>query len=380
MRVLFAITKGDVGGAQRHLEILAVGLTRRGHDVGAVVEQPSPLASRLAAAGVEVADWPDITREPHPKRDLRARRQLAAAVRSFEPDVLHVHSAKAGVLGRGLLAPPRGVTVFTCHHASFGPGRRWSHRLVGRPMEQLSLRFVDAIITVGTRDLPMLAKLAPGVPVHLVRNAVPVEGPPRSPQVPVPAAMWVARMKHPKDPVMAIRAWERVVRAHPEARLRLAGTGPLESQVRAAVAASPARERIDYEGFLPDLDDAYAEASIFLLTSHVEGGTTMATLEAMSNGLVPVVTDAGDAWTLPHHGAGVLAHRSHAAVAGAVIDLLDDRDRLAQLRSGALRYSRQLFTPDTMLAGTLEAYAAAATRGRLGDRVDDRGDPVLVAR
>lgn len=374
MRVLFAITKGEVGGAQRHVEVLVNGLQERGHEVAALLERPSALATSLEGRGVAVLPWPDIVRNPHPVRDVAAWRQLRRAVDEVRPDVLHLHSAKAGVLGRGSLRPPAGVTIFTCHHASFGPGRRWSHRIVGRPLEQLSLQFVDAIITVGTRDLPMLAKLAPGVPVHLVRNAVPAAETPASPVTPVPAALWVARMQHPKDPVMAVKAWERVVAAHPDARLQLAGTGPLEAELRARIATSPARHGIRYEGFLPDLRQAYGEASVFLLTSHVEGGTTMATLEAMTEGLVPVVTDAGDAWALPHHGAGVMTHRSAGAVAGALIDLFHDPGRLAELRLGALRYSRELFTPPTMVAGTLAAYADTLRRAGLTGRIDDRGD------
>ena len=173
-------------------------------------------------------------------------------------------------------------------------------------------------------------------------------------------------MQHPKDPVMAVRAWERVVRAHPDARLRFAGAGPLADSLRRAIVASGARGSITYDGFIDDLGAAYAEASLFLLTSHVEGGTTMATLEAMAQGLVPVVTDAGDAWLVPHHGAGVMTHPSARAVGDAIVDLFDEPERIHDLRLGALRFARELYTPTTMVEGTLRAYADVLRHASLG--------------
>lgn len=369
MRVLFAITKGEVGGAQRHLEIIAEGLIAEGHDVGAIVEQPSSLARSLEAMGASVTPWPSIERNPHLRKDRLARQELREAVTAFEPDVLHIHSAKAGVLGRGILKPPHGVTIFTCHHASFGPGRKASHRLVGRPIEQLSLRQVDGIISVGTRDMPLLNKLAPRVPIHLVRNAVPAPAKPHGPVEPTRSALWVARMQHPKDPLMAIQAWTDVVAAYPDAMLRLCGIGPLSQKVQHAAAASPVANNIEYLGFVEDLNLVYQQSSIYLLTTHVEGGTTMATLEAMSNGLVPVVTDAGDANMLTTFDAGVMTATSVAAVSHAIIDLMAHPSRLKELQTNALTYARERYTPTTMVNGTIRAYRDVLERSGLTETV-----------
>ncbi len=362
MRILFAITRGNVGGAQTHLRVLAEGLLERGHRVFTLVEHPSPLADRLGRAGVTVLPWDHIVREPDPRCDLLARRELQAAVTAVAPDVLHVHSAKAGVLGRGLLRPPDGVTVFTCHHASFGPGRKWTHRIIGRPLEQLSLRLVDAIISVGARDMPALARFAPGVPVRLVPNAVPAGPLPPDPATLRPSALWVARMQHPKDPLTAVEAWRRVTAAVPDARLRLCGEGPLGGRVADAVRRAGPAAGLRYEGFAPDLVAAYREASVFLLVTRVEGGVTMATLEAMTHGLVPVVTDAGDAHLLVEHGCGVVAARTPRAVAAAVVDLFEDPDRLRTMRDRALWFSRERWTVDDMVTATIGVYKQALGR------------------
>lgn len=371
MRVLFAITRGEIGGAQEHLRILATGLLARGHSVGLAAEEPSMLTEAISAAGAESLKWNSIERDINPFADVRARRELRQIVRSYEPDVIHLHSSKAGLLGRRLVRPPKGIVLQTCHHAPYGPGRRWTHRILARPIDQVALPYLDGILSVGARDMPLLRKLAPDVPIRLVRNAVPFEGtPPRSPERPVPVALWVARMRHPKDPIQAVTAWEKVVRVRPDACLIMCGEGPLLGALRKRVARSPAADNIEVLGRVPDVALHHARASIYLLATDVEGGNTMATLEAMTNGLVPVMNDAGDAFLIEHARAGiVVARRSPRAMAHAVLGLMNDPERLLAMRQRALTFSREDWTVEDFVDATVDFYMErlARTCGRAPD-------------
>jgi glycosyltransferase involved in cell wall biosynthesis len=357
MRVLFAITKGEVGGAQEHVRILAHGLIESGHRVAVLVDARSSLADRVQTMGGDVLPWESIVGRPAPVRDRQARDQLRRAVRMWEPDVLHLHSSKAGVLGAGVLAPPDGVTVLTCHHLPFGPGRRWRNRLFARPVEQLVLPRVHGIISVGERDVAVLQRLAPKVALQVVPNAVPVHGPPASDGVRGPTALWVARMAHPKQPLLMVDAWEYVVDAIPDARLVMCGSGPLDGDLRRRIDRSSARSAVTAAGFVEDLHPLYASTSVFVLASRAEGGFTMATLEAMSEGLVPIVSDAGDASALEADDLGVCVRsRSPRAFADAVVGLLQDPDRYQRLRANALMYARERSTPAINLARTEQFY------------------------
>lgn len=370
MRILFAITNGDRGGAQEHVRILVEGFVSRGHEVAVLVRQPSDLGARLEASTAEVVHWASIVRRPAPMSDLRARRELRATVRSFRPDVLHLHSAKAGILGRGAARGADVTTIFTCHHPAFGPGRKFSHRLIARPVEQATLRLTNGVISVGARDLPMLRKLAPRVPMQLVRNAVPSIGPePKRDPPPDPLVVWVARMAHPKDPVQAIQAWAQVHTHVPAARLVMCGTGPLLDAARRAAERSPAASTIEVLGHVDDLSEVLARGSLYLLATHAEGGTTMATLEAMSAGLVPVLSDAGDAFLFTHADCGLVApRRCPTALAAAIIELLSDRDRLRRMRGRSIEFSRRGWSTDDMVEATLAFYERvhAADSARLG--------------
>jgi glycosyltransferase involved in cell wall biosynthesis len=369
MRVLLAITRGEVGGAQEHVRVVMTGLVARGHEVGLMVLSPSPLATAATEAGVRVFPWQSIRRNLNPFLDLRARQELAATIADWAPDVVHLNSSKAGVLGVGLLRPPHGVTIFTCHHAPFGPGRALSHRVVARPVEQFMLPRLNGIISDGVRDVPALERIAPRVPVRLIPNAVPVRGEPASMGPLQPVALWVARLARPKDPFLAVSAWERVIERVPEARMLMCGTGPLEERVRARIDASPARGSIELLGFAPDLRAMRAQSSVFLLATRVEGGLTMATLEAMTNGLVPIVSDAGDAPMLEDLDMGVCVRsRSPEALAAAIVDVFNDPATFARLRENAMRYSREDRTPADLVAETEAFYREVLDRGRARGR------------
>lgn len=354
MKVLLAITKGETGGAQEHLRILAKGLVERGHTIGVAATMPSSLGEALPRE-VHVFPWRNIVRNPHPLRDVQARRELHEIVTAFRPDILHLYSAKAGLLGRRL--EPDLVTVYTSHHTPYGPGRKWAHRLVSRPIEQLTLRYLDGIITDGARDAPLLRKLAPDVPLRIVPNGIEPPATPLSPPDPVKVALWVARMRHPKDPLQAVKAWRYVAQRHPDARLIMCGEGPLLDRVRSAVASSPVGANIEVLGRVPDLESQRARASIFLLATDVEGGTTMATLEAMAHGLVPVISDAGDAFMLDRSACGVVVpRRSPQTLARAIASLFDEPEVVRAMRDRAIEFATRSWTGADMARETEQFY------------------------
>jgi hypothetical protein len=97
-------------------------------------------------------------------RDLLAFFRLVREIRKFEPDVIHTHTAKAGVLGRiaGLIAKPSARRVHTYHgHLLHGYFSRHKTRLV-IIIEKLLGRISHGLVSIGTNVKLDLLKVGIG--------------------------------------------------------------------------------------------------------------------------------------------------------------------------------------------------------------------------
>ncbi len=105
-------------------------------------------------------------------------------------------------------------------------------------------------------------------------------------------AVHVARFQAVKNHAMLLRAFRRVLDAGVNGHLLLAGSGPLEASVRAAVNQLGLSSRTHFLGEVPfpDVPRVYAAADINLVSSHSESFSFSA-LEGMASGL-PLLTTA----------------------------------------------------------------------------------------
>ncbi|HMP74736.1 MAG TPA: glycosyltransferase family 4 protein [Kiritimatiellia bacterium] len=101
----------------------------------------------------------------------------------------------------------------------------------------------------------------------------------------------VARFQTVKNHPMLIDAFRRVLASEPKARLVLAGSGPLEGDIRARCAMANVADRVTFLGELPFecVADLYAASDIAVVSSDYESFSFVA-LEAMATGLPMVVT------------------------------------------------------------------------------------------
>ena len=79
------------------------GLDPKLFDVGLIfnARDGKPDAYRQKAAGAARAfHVPELTREINPAKDLKALARLKEIFKTEKPDVVHLHSSKAGFLGR----------------------------------------------------------------------------------------------------------------------------------------------------------------------------------------------------------------------------------------------------------------------------------------
>jgi glycosyltransferase involved in cell wall biosynthesis len=144
-KILHILTAFSVGGATEGVIALAHGLQKKGYTVeiatGPNVASEGDLFDEANALGLRVTVFPELVKTVSPVQDLRAFVALYDFICRGRFDIVHTHTAKAGILGR-LAAAVAGVPLvfhtlhllsFTAHQAR--PLRRlfiWLERLAAR--------------------------------------------------------------------------------------------------------------------------------------------------------------------------------------------------------------------------------------------------------
>src|SRR5690606_17951543 len=104
MKIVHVITRLIIGGAQENTLLSFEGQHHDGHDVtlitGPGIGPEGSLMARARSGGYRVIELEQMRRSILPAKDLSTYRALVRLFRTFQPDVVHTHSSKAGILGR----------------------------------------------------------------------------------------------------------------------------------------------------------------------------------------------------------------------------------------------------------------------------------------
>jgi glycosyltransferase involved in cell wall biosynthesis len=306
------------------------------------------LPGAVAAAGAHVVRWP-AGRSPGPglSREIRT---VARLIRAVRPDLLHVHSAKAGLAVR--LAVRGAVpTVFQPHAWSFdavgGPtaraalhweryAARWADRVLcvseaeRRTGQEAGVPGAWAVVPNGV-DLTRFTPAAGGCPERALPALCDI-GPG------TPLVVCVGRLCPQKGQDVLLRAWPRVSAALPAARLVLVGEGPA---LRPLLRDAP--PGVLFAGGAADTAPWYRAADVVVLPSRWEG-MALAPLEAMACGRPVVLTDVSGARESvpPADAAGcVVPVADERALAAALLRLLTDPVRRQAAGRRALAHVRE---------------------------------------
>ncbi|MET8890356.1 glycosyltransferase [Streptomyces griseus] len=311
----------------------------------------SPLALGAAAAGAEVHGW-SVTRAPGPRLagEVAAARRI---VRVSRPDVVHAHSAKAGLAGR-IAVRGRIPTVFQPHAWSFeAVGGRTAGLALG--WERFGARWADHILCVSESERRTGQEAGITARWSVIHNGVDLDRfrpggggdraearaslpLPRGADADAPLVVCVGRLTRQKGQDVLLRAWRRMPVAG--ARLVLVGDGPDREGLEAS--APPG---VQFTGAREDVRPWIRAADVLVLPSRWEG-MALAPLEAMACGRPVVLTDVNGAReSLPpgHEEHCLVPPEDPEALAAALTALLADPELRASLSRRALRHTRSAF-------------------------------------
>jgi glycosyltransferase involved in cell wall biosynthesis len=104
---------------------------------------------------------------------------------------------------------------------------------------------------------------------------------------------FVGRLMEVKRPERFIAVAAALAKARPQLRAVMVGDGPQSEALKSLVRELGIESNVEFLGQREDVDDLLAVTRVFMLTSRSEG-VSIAMLEAMAAGAVPVVANVGD--------------------------------------------------------------------------------------
>jgi glycosyltransferase involved in cell wall biosynthesis len=372
LRVLYLIDSLGRGGAEHLLESYLRLLPDLGVDATVVALQErggNPFAESIREAGTSVRTL-GIER----LRDRRAYRQVAEAVGSADPDVVHTQLEFSYILG-SIAARRRGIpNVATLHTLEEPPrfSRAWARN---RLTAWVLRRYADRIVAVSDHArrhhlehlrLPpaKVMTLYNGIPTDRFRVAAGDRAEVRAEfGIPADAAVivTVAVLRPPKGIADMLTALPEVAARVPGACYLIVGDGPARAELEDQARRQDLEGRVHFAGRRADTPRMLAAADLFVLPSHTEALPTVVA-EAMAAGLPVVATRVGGTPEMVSAETGQLVepHRPDqlAAAVGAV---LGDADGAARMGSRGRAVAAERFDLHRQAGALVELYRGLAT-------------------
>jgi glycosyltransferase involved in cell wall biosynthesis len=304
-----------------------------------------------------------LGRSISPMADAKAFFSLVALIKRERPDVIHTHTAKAGVLGRvaAILAGGKAIRIHTFHgHLLHGYFAGWKVKLV-IAIEKFLATQTDYLIAVGNqvKDDLLAAGIGtadqfhtffPGLPdpiagtVEESRKALGLD-------LNKTYCTFVGRLTQIKRPDRLLDVAAAAVARGLDVEFLVAGEGELfeVSQERAKREQLP----VTFLGWRKDIDQIFAASDIAILTSDNEG-IPLTLIQAAQAGLPIVAPRVGSIADIVIDGeTGFLTSTQPGAMASALSALVTDIDLRDNLGMAGRAHAQKYFS----LAKSLKDHA-----------------------
>jgi glycosyltransferase involved in cell wall biosynthesis len=301
------------------------------------------------ATDVKAVRIDGLGRSIKPRADLTALFAIIKEIRRFKPDVIHTHTAKAGVVGRvaSILSGHKSVRVHTFHghllNGYFGAGKTKLVILV----EKFLALFTDQLLAVGAKVKDDL--LAAGIgnqskfgvmPPGLQLAEVPSRSSARkelSLNDDATYCAFIGRITQIKRPDRFLDVVAEVKSRGIELHFIVAGAGELLQycQNRAKDENLP----VTFLGWREDIEVVLAAADLVLLTSDNEG-TPLSLIQAGMVGIPVIATNVGSTNEIVVNGeTGLLTDLSVNQLADAVAKVATDSALRAKMGAVGKEYT-----------------------------------------
>ena len=375
VRVLRIIARMNVGGPAVQVSGLMRGFDQEAFEqellTGFCAADEADYLEKVAT-DVKAIRIDGLGRSIKPRADLFALFAIIKEIRRFKPDVIHTHTAKAGVVGRiaSILSGQRLIRIHTFHghllHGYFGTAKTNLVVLI----EKLLALFTDQLLAVGKQVQDDLIKAGIGnskkfavMPPGLQLANIPTMSAARIELGLEPNEIYCAfigRITQIKRPDRFLDVAAKTMKDNVNVHFIVAGAGEKLQYCQDRVVAE--NLPVTFLGWREDIEVVLAAADFVILTSDNEG-TPLSLIQAGMVGIPVVATNVGSTNEIVVDGqTGFLTHLSVDQLSEAVAKLASNSDLRAKMGAAGKEYTLARYGVERLVNDHQDLYLRLLNR------------------
>jgi glycosyltransferase involved in cell wall biosynthesis len=283
-KILFAVTKGNWGGAQRYVFDLATNLRGEEFEITVMCGDGERLENKLAQKGIRTIKLKSLSRNIHIGNDLRSFFEIIKILIREKPDILHLNSSKIGGIGAlaGRLTGIKQI-IFTGHGWAWNENRNFISKSLITFFHWLTVELSHKTIAVSYKigdqilHLPWITKEK----IFLVHNGVSDSGTEYLERFAARTALkhkvtekfWIgsiAELHKNKGLDYLIKAYSYIAESNPDAALLIIGEGEERESLTNLIRTLGLQKKIHLLGFVDNAQKFLKAFDVFVLPSRTE--------------------------------------------------------------------------------------------------------------
>ena len=375
MKILYVITKSEIGGAQTHvLDLLKEGL-RLGHQVSLISSPGGWLEDQVRDLNIKFFPNKFFKNSYNPANLFLALGAVRKVAKELNPDVVHCHSGGGGFYGRLATFGLPVKRVFTVHGWSFRPGAPMLQRIISLVAELLMRPLTDKFICVSSYDQNI--GISSGVinkkSSVVIHNGVAVPDISKKEAKEKTTIIFAGRLSAPKRQDVFLKSIALLdSEIKNKININIIGDGPNKESIENLYESLGLNSLVSIKSLPTELmGKEYSNSDILVLISDYEA-FPMVIIEAMSYGLPVVVSSVGGIPEAVNASVGALVSKNNpedfAKEIKALILNKEDREKKGQ---NARKLIEEKFTINKMLDKTFSVYRQLVSEDNLDSLQDN---------
>ena len=378
LKVVHIITRLILGGAQENTLITCKLLAQRGHDVtlitGPAIGPEGELFNQTKGQDYRVIVVDRLIRAICPVNDASSYYQIKKLLRQLQPDIVHTHSAKAGILGRFAAyslrtksRPKRPAIVHTIHGLAF---HRYQSKWLNKfyvAVEKSAAKRTDFFISVADAMTAQATAAGIGRGEQFVTAYSAIEEDDflepiseerkkdfrRKYEIPEDAIVLItiARLFMLKGHKYIVESARQLSKRFEKCVWLFVGDGNLADHFKKQVRQFGLAEKVKFTGLLPPSQIPLAiQSSDILVHCSLREGLARTLPQAMLCGKPAVSFDVDGAKEVVNENTGRLIEPKNVEqLTKACAELIEDKDLRERLGEAGRESVKEKFAPETMV-------------------------------